>query len=179
MIYETHTNNKHINTMVPPDDPNAPSTPTITQPPGTPSPYIPTNEVVVMPMPLIRHSNSLFITPWALHSQAIDVSNDPIFFLHSYGDNDNPFQSPEAKPCMNMKVTSRLTRLRKSPSNCNKRSTLQNRQSDTNHTVYEWVLVHAVQQLLLPVVMIETIIFGIGLLECWNAIWSIMSTRTH
>jgi hypothetical protein len=58
MIYETHTNNKHINTMVPPDDPNTPSTPTITQPPGTKSPYIPTNEVVVV-KPLLS-----LISPW-------------------------------------------------------------------------------------------------------------------
>ena len=68
MIYETHTNNKHINTMAAPDDPNAPSTPTITQPPATPSPYILSNEVVVTPMSLIRRSNSPFITPGALHS---------------------------------------------------------------------------------------------------------------
>ncbi len=88
-----------------------PSTPTITQPPGTKSPYIPTNEVVVTQTPLIRRSNSPFITPRALNSQGIDVGNDPFFLLYSYGDDDNPVQSPEAKACMNMKVTSRLTRL--------------------------------------------------------------------
>jgi hypothetical protein len=97
MVYEIRTNNKHINTMAAPNDPNTPSTPTITQPPATLSPYIPTNEVVVMQTPLIRRSNSPFITPRALQqSQVIDVGNDPSFFLYSYGDNDNPVQYPMA-----------------------------------------------------------------------------------
>ena len=83
--------------MASPNDPNTPSTPTITQWPATLSPYTPTNEVVVTQMPVIRRNNSSFITPRALHSQAIDNSNDPSFFLNaSYGDDDNPVQSPMA-----------------------------------------------------------------------------------
>jgi len=85
--------------MAPHNDPNTPSTPTITQPPSTPSPYTPTNEGVVTQTPLTRHNNSSFITPRALHSQANDVGgNDPFFFLNSYGNDDNPVQSPMANP---------------------------------------------------------------------------------
>jgi hypothetical protein len=71
MIYETHTNNKLINTMVPSDDPNTPSTPTTTQPSGTPSPYIPTNEVVVV-KPLLS-----LISPW-LETVATHVAKEPL-----------------------------------------------------------------------------------------------------
>ena len=43
--------------MVPSDDPNTPSTPTTTQPSATPSPYTPTNELVVTQTPLIRRQD--------------------------------------------------------------------------------------------------------------------------
>jgi hypothetical protein len=87
MIYETHTNNKHINTMVPTDDPNTPSTPTITQPPVNKSPYIPNNEVVVT---LFTHCCNLdeintvlvkpllsLISPW-LETAATHVAKEPL-----------------------------------------------------------------------------------------------------
>ena len=87
MIYETHTNNKHINTMVPPDDPNTPSTPTITPPPGTPSPYIPTNEVVVTLFTQCSHLDEIItvlvkpllslISPW-LETVATHVAKEPL-----------------------------------------------------------------------------------------------------
>ena len=82
--------------MASPNDPNTPSTPTITQWPATLSPYTPTNEVVVTQMPVIRRNNSSFITPRARHSQVIDADDDPSFDLNSYGNDDNPVQSPMA-----------------------------------------------------------------------------------
>ena len=64
--------------MAAPDDPNTPSTSTTTQPPPPPRPYTPPNEGVVTQTPLIRHNNSSFTTPRALHSHANDVDNDPL-----------------------------------------------------------------------------------------------------
>ena len=73
--------------MVPPDDPNAPSTPTITQPPGTPSPYIPTNEVVVTLFTQCSHLDEIItvlvkpllslISPW-LETAATHVAKEPL-----------------------------------------------------------------------------------------------------
>ena len=87
MIYETHTNTKLINTMVPTDDPNTPSKPTITQPPGTPSPYIPTNEVVVTLFTQCSHLDEIItvlvkpllslISPW-LETAATHVAKEPL-----------------------------------------------------------------------------------------------------
>ena len=51
------------------------------QPPNRrrpPAPYTPPNEGVVTQTPLIRHNNSSFTTPRALHSHANDVDNDPL-----------------------------------------------------------------------------------------------------
>ena len=87
MIYETHTNNKHINTVVPTDDPNTPSTPTITQPSATPSPYIPTIEVVVTLFTQCSHLDEIItvlvkpllslISPW-LETAATHVAKKPL-----------------------------------------------------------------------------------------------------
>jgi hypothetical protein len=82
--------------MVPPDDPNTPSTPTITQPPGTPSPYIPTNEVVVTQTPLIRRNNASFTTPRRLNSHANDAQHNDPLSIYGYVDDDNLVQSPMA-----------------------------------------------------------------------------------
>jgi hypothetical protein len=95
MIYETHTNNKLINTMLPSDDPNTPSTPTTTQPSATPSPYTPSNDVLVTQTPLIRRNNASFTTPRRLHSHANEAHNDHLSF-YGYVDDDNLVQSPMA-----------------------------------------------------------------------------------
>ena len=73
--------------MAAPDDPNAPSTPTITQPPGTPSPYIPTNEVVVTLFTQCSHLDEIItvlvkpllslISPW-LETAATHVTKEPL-----------------------------------------------------------------------------------------------------
>jgi hypothetical protein len=52
--------------------------------------------VVVTQTPVIRRNNSSFITPRARHSQVIDADDDPSFDLNSYGNDDNPVQSPMA-----------------------------------------------------------------------------------
>ena len=83
--------------MVPSDDPNTPSTPTTTQPSATPSPYTPTNELVVTQTPLIRRNNASFTTPRRLNSHANNDAqhNDPLS-LYGYVDDDNLVQSPMA-----------------------------------------------------------------------------------